>query len=58
VQQVVEVGQLFGDLRDITKGLTATDRVIITDIQRAIPGRKVDPQDAKIAPPPAAAVQP
>jgi multidrug efflux system membrane fusion protein len=57
-QRVVEVGQLFGNLRQITKGLAADDRVVIGDIQRAIPGRKVAPQEAKIAPPPAASVQP
>jgi multidrug efflux system membrane fusion protein len=57
-QRVVEVGQLFGNLRQITNGLTADDRVVIGDIQRAIPGRKVAPQEAKIAPPPAASVKP
>ena len=57
-QRVVEVGQLFGNLREITKGLAADDRVVIGDTQRAIPGRKVAPQEAKIAPPPAASVQP
>ena len=57
-QRVVEVGQLFGDLREITKGLTADDRVVINDTQRAIPGRKVDPQEAKIPPPPAASTKP
>ncbi|HEY2110485.1 MAG TPA: efflux RND transporter periplasmic adaptor subunit [Dongiaceae bacterium] len=57
-QRVVEVGQLFGNLREITKGLAADDRVVIGDTQRAIPGRKVAPQEAKIAPPPAASIQP
>jgi membrane fusion protein, multidrug efflux system len=57
-QRVVEIGQLFGSLREITKGLAADDRVVIGDTQRAIPGRKVAPQEAKIAPPPAAAVKP
>lgn len=57
-QRVVEIGQLFGSLREITKGLAADDRVVIEDTQRAIPGRKVAPQEAKIAPPPAASLQP
>ncbi len=57
-QRVVEVGQLFGNLREITKGLAADDRVVIGDTQRAIPGRKVAPQEAKIAPPPSASLQP
>jgi RND family efflux transporter, MFP subunit len=43
-QRVVEVGQLFGNLREITKGLAADDRVVISDTQRAIPGRKVAPR--------------
>jgi len=57
-QRVVQVGQLFGNLREITSGLAAEDRVVIGDTQRAIPGRKVAPQDAKITPPPAASIQP
>jgi RND family efflux transporter MFP subunit len=57
-QRVVEVGQLFGSLREITRGLSADDRVVIADIQRAIPGRKIAPQEAKITPPPAASTQP
>ena len=57
-QRVVEVGQLFGNLREITKGLAADDRVVISDTQRAIPGRKVAPQEATIAPPPAASLKP
>jgi hypothetical protein len=36
----------------IEKGLTADDRVVVGGILRAIPGQKVDPQDA---PDPAAA---
>jgi multidrug efflux system membrane fusion protein len=57
-QRVVELGQLFGSLREITNGLAADDRVVIGDTQRAIPGRKVAPQEAKIEPPPAAALKP
>jgi len=57
-QRVVEIGQLFGSLRAITKGLSQDDRVVIADTQRAIPGRKVAPQEAKIEPPPAADLKP
>jgi len=39
-------------------GLSQDDRVVIADTQRAIPGRKVAPQEAKIEPPPAADIKP
>ena len=57
-QRVVEIGQLFGNLRQITKGITADDQVVIGDNQRAIPGRKVAPQPGKIEPPPAESLKP
>ena len=57
-QRVVEISQLFGNLRAITQGLSQDDRVVIADTQRAIPGRKVAPQEAKIEPPPAADLKP
>lgn len=57
-QRVVEIGQLFGRLREITKGITADDQVVIGDNQRAIPGRKVAPQPGKIEPPPAESLKP
>ncbi len=57
-QRVVEVGQLFGSLREITKGLAADDMVVVSNLQRAIPGTKVAPQAAAIAPPPMASLGP
>jgi RND family efflux transporter MFP subunit len=57
-QRVVEIGQVFGSLREITKGITADDQVVIGDNQRAIPGRKVAPQPGKIEPPPAETLKP
>jgi len=40
-QKVVGVGRLLDGLRVITDGLTTQDRVIISGVQRARPGRKV-----------------
>ena len=40
-QKVVSVGRLLDGLRVITKGLTPQDRVVISGVQRARPGRKV-----------------
>jgi multidrug efflux system membrane fusion protein len=40
-QRTVTPGQLFGPLREIDAGLEAGDRVVITNIQRAVPGQKV-----------------
>ena len=45
-QHPVTAGPLEGDMRVIEKGLSKSDRVIVNGIQRAIPGRKVDPQTA------------
>lgn len=45
-QRKVEIGPLIGALRVIDKGLTADDRVIVAGLLRAIPGQKVDPQEA------------
>jgi RND family efflux transporter MFP subunit len=41
-QRQVDVGQQVGSRRVITKGVAATDRVIIGGIMRAVPGQKVD----------------
>jgi membrane fusion protein, multidrug efflux system len=57
-QRKIEVGQLFGDLRQITDGLKPDERVVVSNLQRAIPGQKVDPQETKLDPPPAAATSP
>ena len=45
-QRKVEPGQLVGDLRVIEKGLTKDDRVVVGGIMRAIPGQKVDAEQA------------
>ncbi len=54
-QRKVEVGQREGTLRVIDKGITATDRVIVNGLLRAIPGQKVEPQTAANAAPAAKA---
>ncbi len=41
-QRRVELGQLVGELRVITSGVTKDDRVVVGGIMRAIPGQKVD----------------
>lgn len=48
-QRKVEVGQQTGELRIISSGLKPDDRVVVSGIQRAIPGKKVAPQAATIA---------
>ena len=40
-QRTVEIGQLIQGMREIVSGLTPTDQVIISGVQRARPGRKV-----------------
>ena len=52
-QRRVETGGKVGDLRVIKSGLKADDRVVVTALQRAIPGRKMKPVPATIPPPPA-----
>jgi RND family efflux transporter MFP subunit len=50
VEQVaVKAGQQVGQLRIIDSGLKPNDRVVVSGIQRAIPGKKVVPQPATIA---------
>lgn len=46
-QKIVTVGQQIGDYRVIESGLSAEDRVVIGGVQRATPGSKVDPVEAK-----------
>ena len=53
-QRKVEVGQLFGELRAITSGLKPDERVVVNNLQRAVPGQKIDPRDAPIPAPPGA----
>ena len=43
-QRTVEIGQLVGELRVITKGIMADDRVVVSGIMTAVPGNKVEPQ--------------
>jgi RND family efflux transporter MFP subunit len=58
-QHTVELGELVGELRVITKGVAADDRVIISGILSAVPGQKVTPEVKALAPPtPAAAPAP
>ncbi len=48
-QRRVQVGELDHDLRAIESGLNPTDNVVVTGLQRAIPGEKVRPTPAPIA---------
>ncbi|MCW2283260.1 membrane fusion protein (multidrug efflux system) [Rhodoblastus acidophilus] len=48
-QRQVTTGPVEGQLRVITSGLKAGDRVVIGAIQRAIPGNKVAPENAAMA---------
>ena len=50
-QRPVTTGQLDGDLRVISKGVAAGERVVINGMLRAVPGQKVDPQTASSLPP-------
>ena len=43
-QRPVEIGQLVGALRVITKGITAEDRVLVSGLQTAVPGQKIEAQ--------------
>jgi len=48
-QRKVEVGPLEGTLRVIERGIAPTDHVIVNGLLRAIPGQKVEPQEAAAA---------
>jgi RND family efflux transporter MFP subunit len=50
-QRPVQIGALVGDMRVITAGLAAEDRVVVDGIQRAIPGNKVEPKQVALTPP-------
>jgi RND family efflux transporter MFP subunit len=43
-ERPVETGQLVGALRVITKGIAAEDRVLVSGLQTAVPGQKIEPQ--------------
>ncbi|MBV9655421.1 MAG: efflux RND transporter periplasmic adaptor subunit [Acetobacteraceae bacterium] len=47
-QKPVQLGQLFGGLRQIDSGIGPDDRVLISGLQRAVPGSKVAPKPATI----------
>jgi hypothetical protein len=51
-QRPVHTGIAVGDLRVITSGLTADDRVVVSGLQKASPGAKVAPNEVQIAGPP------
>ena len=57
-QRPVQLGPLVEGLRVVRSGLQASDRVIISGIQRARPGEKVTVIAGRIAPNPGAAAQP
>lgn len=42
----IELGQQVGTLRLVTQGLTPDSRVVVAGLQRAVPGRKVQPKPA------------
>lgn len=48
-QRPVHTGIAVGDLRVITSGLAADDRVVVSGLQKASPGAKVVPQEVPIA---------
>jgi RND family efflux transporter MFP subunit len=47
-QRPVEIGQLVGALRVITKGIAAEDRVLVSGLLTAVPGQKIEPQVKKL----------
>jgi hypothetical protein len=48
--KTVELGPVAHGLRIVRSGLTAQDRVVVSGIQMAMPGAKVQPKPGKIAP--------
>lgn len=54
--KAVELGPVIGELRVIRRGISAKDKVIISGMQRARPGQKVQPQKGEIKPSAASAV--
>jgi RND family efflux transporter MFP subunit len=49
--KTVQLGRLYGTMREIEEGITTGDRVVIAGLQMAIPGTKVN---VEVAPPPPA----
>jgi RND family efflux transporter MFP subunit len=52
-QRNVEIGAVEGAMRVIEKGIAPGDRVIVSGLQRALPGGKVEPVEATAAATPA-----
>jgi RND family efflux transporter MFP subunit len=50
IARPVVLGPLVGNLRVVRSGLAPQERVIITGLQRARPGQKVQPRPGRIAP--------
>jgi hypothetical protein len=48
-QRTIEMGRLIDDMRVVRAGLAPADRVIISGVQRARPGRKVTPEMAQMS---------
>ena len=48
-QRTIEVGRLIEDMRVVRSGLATGDRVIISGVQRARPGRKVNAQPGEMS---------
>ena len=51
-QRPVHTSIAVGDLRVITSGIAADDRVVVSGLQKASPGAKVVPNEVQIAGPP------
>jgi len=49
-RRTVELGDQRGEMRIITSGLAAGDRVIVKGLQRVKPGQKVEPELAQVDP--------
>lgn len=43
-QRGVQIGDLVGNLRVVTSGIKADDRVLVSGLQVAVPGQKIEPQ--------------
>lgn len=43
-QRGVQIGELVGNLRVITSGIKADERVLVSGLQVAVPGQKIEPQ--------------
>lgn len=48
-QRTIETAQLLGQLRVVTKGLTADDEIVIGGTQRAVPGNEVKPENGEMS---------